>query len=154
MKKTLNILIFIFLPIIIYTQSLAPSVISSSGDYFQSTNYSLSWTLGEIMTETFFNGSNVLTQGFQQPFGVRIKLDIKVFLEGPFAGSDMQTKLNNEELIPLNQPYNIALWNYPGSESVLAIPNNDVVDWILVELRNATDAASATPSTIISQQAG
>jgi|GEM_PF-3334584 len=43
------------------------SVIGSSGDYFASANGSLAWTLGEVITETFANGTKILTQGFHQP---------------------------------------------------------------------------------------
>ena len=36
---------------------------------------------------------------------------------------------------------------------VASIPNYDIVDWMLVELRDANNAPSATPATIIAQQA-
>jgi len=78
-------------------------------------------------------------------------LDIKVFLHGPFNGSYMNTDLNS--ILPLSQPYNTSPWNYLGSETTALIPNPDIVDWILVELRDATDASSATPGTKIAQQA-
>jgi len=51
-------------------------------------------------------------------------------------------------LIPLSQPYNTAPWNYAGTESVAAIPAN-VVDWVLVELRDADVASNATPATTL-----
>jgi hypothetical protein len=82
---------------------------------------------------------------------LRLTLNIAVFLEGPFNGLDMNTDLN-PDLIPLSQPYTIPPWNYSGDESVSSIPNSDVVDWILVELRDTTEAALATPETIISRQ--
>ncbi len=44
----------------------AQEVISSSGDYFENATGSVSWTLGEAVTETFTDGTNILTQGFQQ----------------------------------------------------------------------------------------
>ncbi len=81
-----------------------------------------------------------------------ISLDLKVFLEGPFNGVEMNTDLTNSTILPLNQPYNDLPWNYNGTENVVAIPS-DVVDWILVELRDATDAASANESTSIAKQA-
>ena len=78
-------------------------------------------------------------------------LDLKVFLHGPFNGTDMNTSLNSQ--IPLSQPYLGTPWNYEGTESVGAMLNTDIVDWVLVELRDATDAASATGTTVIWQQA-
>ncbi len=82
-----------------------------------------------------------------------ISINIKVLLEGPFNGIEINTYLNNSGHIPLNQPYTDPPWNYLGTESVLAIPNSDIVDWLLIELRDATNAGSAIPSTMVSQQA-
>jgi len=69
----------------------------------------------------------------------------------------MNTDLNaNPELIeglPNSQPYNVSPWNYTGSESVAAIPNTDVVDWVLIELHDATDASSVSSSTIMGRYA-
>jgi hypothetical protein len=81
---------------------------------------------------------------------------LNVFLEGPFNGIDeMNTDLNNAYLISLTQPFNTAPWYYSGNESVLAIPNSDVVDWVLVEFREtAGDSSTATPGTKIGRQAG
>ena len=78
-------------------------------------------------------------------------LDIKAFLEGPFNGTYMNVHLNPD--IPLSQPYNTAPWNFTGTESVVSIPNADIVDWVLVELRDTTEAQYAGSSTIISRQA-
>ncbi len=80
------------------------------------------------------------------------KINLKVFLQGPFNGTAMNIDLNSSGFIPTNQPYSIAPWNFEGTESVSSIPAG-VIDWILVELRDASDANSATPETIIDQQA-
>ncbi len=47
----------------------------------------------------------------------------------------MNTSINDRGSIPLSQPYNTPPWNYTGDESVISIPNADVVDWLLLELR-------------------
>jgi hypothetical protein len=44
----------------------AQEVISSGGGHANGTGIALSWTIGELVTETFTNGSNILTQGFHQ----------------------------------------------------------------------------------------
>ncbi|MBN1339250.1 MAG: right-handed parallel beta-helix repeat-containing protein, partial [Bacteroidales bacterium] len=80
-------------------------------------------------------------------------LDIHAFLEGPFNGTGMNTNLNFNGSIPLSQPYNQTPWSYMGAESVAAIPNADIVDWVLVELRDAPDAASAGSTAIVARQA-
>ncbi|OQX74010.1 MAG: hypothetical protein B6D61_11970 [Bacteroidetes bacterium 4484_249] len=81
-----------------------------------------------------------------------ISLSLKVNLEGPFKDSDMTTNLNSYGLLPLSQPYDTLPWNYTGGEMVLEITNENIVDWLLVELRDAPDSASATSATIIDRQ--
>ncbi len=77
-----------------------------------------------------------------------ITVNAKVYLQGAWNGTNMNTALLNSGVIPLVQPYSVAPWSYPGNEEVAAIPD-DVVDWILVELRTGTDAAS-----LVGQRAG
>ncbi|MBN2175655.1 MAG: hypothetical protein JW731_16110 [Bacteroidales bacterium] len=94
-----------------------------------------------------------------EPAGIAFNL--KVFLEGPYDAGSMTTSLAGNDHIPLQQPFNPGLpyhgnnnpvWLYSGSESVASIPP-DVVDWVLVELRDAASAALATGSTLIDRQA-
>jgi hypothetical protein len=156
MKKLL-MSIFTIVSASVFSQALSPIVVSSAGDHSTTTSVSLNWTLGELATETFSNGSYTLTQGFHQPVeGIiitGINLNLLVYLEGPFSGSDMATTLNAEGYLPLSQPYNAEPWNYNGSESVLAIPNPNVVDWVYIQLRDAASAGEALPSTTIASQA-
>jgi len=80
--------------------------------------------------------------------------DLNVLLEGPFNGTDMNTGINTENFLPLSQPYNSTPWNYTGTESIGTIPNDSIVDWILLELRETTgDASSATSDSVIAQKA-
>jgi hypothetical protein len=79
-------------------------------------------------------------------------LNLKAMLDGPFGTTEMTTVLNTTGMLPLAQPFNAAPWNYAGTESVAAIPAN-VVDWVLIELRDATSAANAIPATRIARQA-
>ena len=79
--------------------------------------------------------------------------NLKVYLEGPFDESLMNTNLNSLGLIPLSQPYNTEPWNYSCTENVPEIPNPEIVDWVLIELRDAADAASANTATTIARRA-
>lgn len=66
--KIRNVIPFLllFLAGSLSAQQITPFVIASACDYFYSQNFSVSWTLGEMATETI--GTEViLTQGFQQP---------------------------------------------------------------------------------------
>lgn len=67
--------------------------------------------------------------------------NIRIFLEAPFSSGTMSTTLRTQGYIPLTQPYNVAPWNYPGTETVSSIPAG-VVDWILLEFRTGTGASS------------
>ncbi len=73
----------------------------------------------------------------------------KVFLEGAFNGSNLNTTLNTS--IPTNQPYNNN--GHTGTESAGSAPTT-AVDWVLVELREAGTAATATGSTKVGSTAG
>ena len=80
-------------------------------------------------------------------------LQLTAFLEGAYHGSGMATTLNEQGALPLAQPFNSAPWNYNGTETVVGIPP-DVVDWMLLELRETSgNAAEATAATIIGQKA-
>jgi hypothetical protein len=76
-------------------------------------------------------------------------MDVNVFLEGPYGtGPSMSTTLNPSQL-PLAQPYTGAPWNYTGTESVTTMPAG-IVDWVLVDLRDAATPAAALPATSLS----
>ncbi|MEE4178396.1 MAG: hypothetical protein V2I46_12900 [Bacteroides sp.] len=77
-------------------------------------------------------------------------LSLKVFLEGPASPTTpvMNTNLNTSGYLPLSQPYNQAPWNYAGTEA-FSTPPAGVVDWVLVELRDAPAPAQATAATIV-----
>lgn len=66
MKKLFLFFAALLISISANTQSLAPEIIASSGDYFTSATIKLNWTLGEMVTETYSFGGEILTQGFQQ----------------------------------------------------------------------------------------
>ncbi len=80
-----------------------------------------------------------------------IVVDLTVFLEGSFYETVMVPSLN--AILPLSQPFNIEPWNYDGGEIVASIPNPDIIDWVLIEIRDASDAASSTFETMIGRQA-
>ncbi len=60
--------------------------------------------------------------------GANITVDITAFLEGPYNGATMTQGLTG--LVPLNQPYNTAPWNYTGTESV-GFYSGIAIDWVL-----------------------
>lgn len=70
-----------------------------------------------------------------------------VLLEGCYTGStSMSTLLNT--FIPHTQPYSASPWNYSGTENLTYIPGS-LVDWVLVELRQASSPELATEATVL-----
>jgi hypothetical protein len=119
-----------------YNGGVCPLTFDAGCEFAQTdlTIIPVSYFDGAVITGTFFN--------------------IKAFLEGPFNGTNMNAYLNAFNLLPLGQPYNAPPWNYTGTENVTVIPNADVVDWVLLEIRETTgDVNTATSSTIVAQQA-
>jgi hypothetical protein len=102
-----------------------------------------------------YRGSNY-TGSIYQPIvsGSERLLDIKVFLEGAFSSSlgHMRTVLNNENILPYSQPYNIEPWVHSGTEHVLMFHIN-VVDWLLIEFIDAPDAEAAASSNSFLEKA-
>jgi hypothetical protein len=66
-KKWIYVVAILIVSARLNAQSLAPHVIASAGAYAVSSNFSLSWTLGEPVIETQTLHNIILTQGFQQP---------------------------------------------------------------------------------------
>ena len=113
--------------------------------------------------ETFSNanaGSHYLTANGMTSFGTFtgglgvLQTGLTAYLEGPYnAGSGlMNTTLSSGGLIPLTQPYNTSPWNYSGTESIGSIPAN-AVDWVLIELRQASAPATALSGTAFGRKA-
>ncbi|MGB0839009.1 MAG: M12 family metallo-peptidase [Chitinophagales bacterium] len=82
-----------------------------------------------------------------------VSLNLKLLLEGTYSGDDgngnlMETFLVDNNLLPTQQAYDMAPWNYNGGETLSNIPAT-TVDWILIELRDANNN-----DLVIDQKAG
>jgi hypothetical protein len=70
-----------------------------------------------------------------------VTASIAVFLQGAYSsGKLMNTGLQMQNLVPLQQPYAREPFNYDGTEQVDSVPDG-IVDWVLVEFRSATNAS-------------
>jgi hypothetical protein len=105
---------------------------------------------GEFYVELLgIDHSGVIYQQATSFYAGPCKLSIKVLLQGAWDDENacMRTDINAAGNLPLNQPYNIAPWNYSGQETVAAFPD-DIVDWVLVETRSSLD-----PGVLVNRQA-
>lgn len=115
----------------------------------------MDWTVGETVVTTLDNGTNVLTQGFHQGDPVKIKLNIRALLQGPYnAGTGaMNDGLRAAGYVPLQEPYTALGYTLVGggdeatTAPVLAVTGSTaVVDWVIVELRDKNNNASVLSS--------
>lgn len=85
-----RILLFVFVCLLngyAFGQSVSSYVIAAAGEHSETSDISVSWTLGEIAVETLESSSIILTQGFQQGYyeitsvdgPVMSNLDLKVY---------------------------------------------------------------------------
>ncbi len=82
------------------SQSISREVVAASGDFYTTQDGSLSWTLGEIMTETDTVASHILTQGFQQSRLIPLFIAEPAFGNIKIYPNPAQSKL----IISLEQP--------------------------------------------------
>ncbi len=138
-----------------YGTTEIPVVQATSADPGSSVIVLQSFTLPGTATVNVFAQNLQIQSNYSINFTVaeHIVLELKAYLEGPFNGTEMVNSLNLSGQIQLSQPYNVAPWNYEGTESVSTIPEN-VIDWVLIEIRDAASAANATSATRIGRQAG
>jgi len=105
MKKTPLVLIILIAFLNVHAQSLIPVVVSSQGGFYTSPVISVSWTIGEVMSETFSQSNHFLTQGFHQPHSnlIKVKEDKKYDFFDAFSpnGDDK----NDTWIIPILDIY-------------------------------------------------
>jgi len=65
--KYIPILIFVSTITVVHGKQTYPELITSTGADYINQNIQLSWSIGEIISETYDQSGKQLTQGFQQP---------------------------------------------------------------------------------------
>ena len=86
-----------------------------------------------------------------------VKLDVKIFLEGPFNGVDMSDSLRASGYLPLSTPYTDMGYvqtnntkNEVTPSSVMNIAGDfAIIDWILVELRSQQNTIFASRTGLL-----
>ena len=84
------------------------------------------------------------------------RINVKVFLEGPYGGGTMLDVLRANGLLPLTEPYTALGYTFVGNGGPYSIPvgvrntsgPNAVVDWLVLELRSRT-----SPSLVVHSRA-
>ena len=117
---------------------------ATSASYTPST--ANSGTLYYYCVVTNSNGCS-FTSNVSGAITVNIVVNAKIMLEGPLSGSTMNTLLT----VPTTQPYS---GTFIAPTSVTTVPSGlGIVDWVVVELREAASALAADGTTIIAKRA-
>lgn len=152
-KKPLIFLVVVLLGLSYsFGQSIERSVIASSGETISDGTVTLDFTIGEIATTTVSDGTVTLTQGFQQAeIQLAIQISPIVFLQGAYTNPNTgeeslmrdDLRIASTPLIPTTSPYDSTTCD----ASVFTTSGTDaIVDWILIELRDANDASNVLAS--------
>ncbi|HZW38119.1 MAG TPA: hypothetical protein VFF33_02355 [Ignavibacteriaceae bacterium] len=109
-----------------------------------------------IITPALIHIDNIQTDLTNQNFQIEIKYvvaNLKVFLQGPYqVDGTMLTYLNQFSMLPLTSatPYPALTYGYTPS-TLASMPNADVVDWVLVELRTSTTTKVMTRAGLLTK---
>ena len=147
------------LPVVTWSGSLTAQCISNTSYTLSGGSPALGTYSGSGVTGTNFDasasgaaGTKTLTYSYTNPVNgcvnsatksisvsaVLCGIYIKTILQGAYSSTlhAMRTDLQSKTVIPTNQPFNVSPWNYSGLESHTSPFPSNVVDWVLVELRD------------------
>ena len=126
----------------------AQTLVSTGGGQGTVPGGSVSWSVGETVIGAGSVSGGIITQGFQQPNVVRVLVNMKAFLQGPFEpGSNaMNDGLRSNGHLPLSEPYTALGYTFVGgggestTQPIIDFPgSNAIIDWVLLELRDKND---------------
>lgn len=126
----------------------AQVLISNGGGTNTVGGNTISWSIGEPIIGTGTVPGGIITQGFQQAEPVRLKLNIRAFLQGPYNSTTgaMNDGLRANSLIPTTEPYTALGYAFVGgggestTQPILDFPgSNAIIDWVVLELRDKND---------------
>ncbi len=152
MSNKIPTYIMLLFIVIGYGQELEREVVGSAGETLSNSTIILDFTVGETVVGTVSNGSISLSQGFHNTFvTLGIVINPVVFLQG--AAIRRNTAPGEENLmrddlrllyLPTISPYNDALMCDlsvfdTGGTSGVGLLQDDVVDWVWVEIRDEND---------------
>ncbi|WP_179334648.1 hemagglutinin protein [Winogradskyella costae] len=144
MKQIINLLMLLaVLPLA--SQSMEKFSIDSGGASVTAGGIQMLYTIGEVNVQELSAGGISLSEGFINPVSLMIKLDPKIFLEGPYSAGQMNDVLRSTDNIPTSSPYvdnatcNVTVFDTTGS--------NAIIDWIWIELRDSNDGITVLGET-------
>ncbi|MBM3434828.1 MAG: hypothetical protein FJY07_01265 [Bacteroidetes bacterium] len=84
---------------------------------------------------------------------VQRSLDLKVFLQGPYFGGQMNSDLYTAGILPDQQPYFADPWNHYSSGAKKSLKTNHIVDWLFIEIKKLCDFSDPQKYYVVNRQA-
>jgi len=148
MKKGI-IIISILISNILFSQSIYKSSLDSGGASTAVGNIQILYTIGEVNVQELSVGNIILSEGFiSKQLQLFIKINPISYLQGTYINPNevglMNDALRTASLIPTTSPYAdlvtaaSSVFNLGGTSGLGAI-DDDIVDWVWVELRDEND---------------
>ncbi|WP_055443795.1 hypothetical protein [Lacinutrix himadriensis] len=140
MRTVLSIVILFCSTTWSYAQTIERFSIDSGGASATAGGIEILYTIGELNTQELSAANTQVSEGFINGI-LKVKLDTKLFLQGPFLNPAtaglMNDNLRSLNYLPTTSPYpDIATCD----ASVFSVTgNNAIVDWVWIELRAAND---------------
>ncbi len=135
----------IALSIAVQAQSIEKFSIDSGGASVTAGGIQMLYTIGEVNVQELSTGGISVSEGFINPMSLMIKLDPKIFLEGPYNAGQMNDVLRSTDNIPTSSPYvdnatcNATVFDTTGA--------NAIIDWVWIELRDSNDGITVLAET-------
>ncbi len=122
----------------LFSQTIERNVVAVSGDNYVNNGISLSWTLGECVTETVQNSDMKITQGFQQgDVGIVNIIENKDEVKSIFAYPNPTTKYVTLEITgELKSVYTAEFTDMSGQLLMLKTVQNNFADFDAQSLRS------------------
>ncbi len=155
MIKNIICMAIAFAGLHINAQSIERQVIGSAGTTLSNGTVSLDFTVGELAVTTITDGTTTLTQGFhQETIILSILVDPIAFLQGALlnnGGGNLMRDDLRSSVLSTTSPYSdnltcVASVFNAGGTSGIGVANDDIVDWVFVELRDGDDNTSVIAS--------
>ncbi|WP_225034617.1 hemagglutinin protein [Winogradskyella sp. SM1960] len=143
--KTMITMFSIALSIAVQAQSIEKFSIDSGGASVTAGGIQMLYTIGEVNVQELSTGGISVSEGFINPMSLMIKLDPKIFLEGPYNAGQMNDVLRSTDNIPTSSPYvdnatcNATVFDTTGA--------NAIIDWVWIELRDSNDGITVLAET-------
>ena len=135
-----------------FAQTIEKFSIDSGGDSAVNGDIEVLYTLGEVNVQELNVGDISVSEGFIST-SFKISIDAKVFLQGPLLNPATPGLMNDDlralGYIPTTSPYVDAATAAGtvfdlGGTSGTGLPEDDIVDWVWIEVRRANDNTKVT----------